>query len=422
MTLGFGEIIEIIANNLPGVTGGPAGTTSFIPQFSVHFSTRVVSVHYNWGGTLLPYYYLILGVAVVFMVAFSFLEHSRVGRSWTAIREDEVAADSMGINALKYKVMAFAIGASTSGFAGVFFASQVQSLVPNDFIVQTSILILVFVIFGGMGSIAGAVAGAFVIQWLPQYLQVHSFQDYQYQDEFIYLGALLIVMMIFRPQGIIPSRRRRREILLTEEGAGAPPPPGGPVQIVSDGRETAVHLRQVVPRRARLHRLGDGMTDAPPAEVSQDAASAGTSAHSGDVLFSVRNVTLRFGGVTSLNDVSLTLYRGEILSVIGPNGAGKTSLFNCLTGVYTPQEGSILLTAKNGHELSVVGRKPYKVSRLGVARTFQTSRMFSALTTFENVKIGVESKQHTGPIGAMLSACLGRGARSTRATSRPSSS
>ncbi len=144
------------------------------------------------------------------------------------------------------------------------------------------------------------------------------------------------------------------------------------------------------------------MTDAPPAEVSQDAASAGTSAHSGDVLFSVRNVTLRFGGVTSLNDVSLTLYRGEILSIIGPNGAGKTSLFNCLTGVYTPQEGTILLTAKNGHELSVVGRKPYKVSRLGVARTFQTSRMFSALTTFENVKIGVESKQHTGPIGAIL--------------------
>ena len=71
-----------------------------------------------------------------------------------------------------------------------------------------------------MGSIAGAVIGAALIQWLPQYLQVHSFQDYQFQDEFIYLGALLVLMMIFRPQGIIPSRRRRREILLTEEGVG----------------------------------------------------------------------------------------------------------------------------------------------------------------------------------------------------------
>jgi branched-chain amino acid transport system permease protein len=158
-----------------------------------------------------------------------------VGRSWTAIREDEVAADSVGINALKYKVMAFAIGASTSGFAGVFFASQVQSLVPNDFIVQTSILVLVFVIFGGMGSIAGAVIGAAAIQWLPQYLQVHSFQDYQFQDEFIYLGALLVLMMIFRPQGIIPSRRRRREILLTEEGVGHGESPGGPVRSTSLG-------------------------------------------------------------------------------------------------------------------------------------------------------------------------------------------
>ncbi|MGO9962471.1 MAG: ABC transporter ATP-binding protein [Acidimicrobiales bacterium] len=127
-----------------------------------------------------------------------------------------------------------------------------------------------------------------------------------------------------------------------------------------------------------------------------------TATESTGLLFSVQHVTLRFGGVVSLSDVSLSLHRGEILSIIGPNGAGKTSLFNCLTGVYTPQEGSILFSPKNGRPVSVIGRKPYKVNRLGVARTFQTSRMFSALTTFENVKIGVESKQHTGPVGAML--------------------
>ena len=124
--------------------------------------------------------------------------------------------------------------------------------------------------------------------------------------------------------------------------------------------------------------------------------------HAEDLVFSIQHVTLKFGGVTSLSDVSLSLRRGEILSIIGPNGAGKTSLFKCLTGVYTPQEGSILFTPANGHAISVIGRKPYKVNRLGVARTFQTSRMFSALTTFENVKIGVESKQHTGAVGAML--------------------
>ncbi len=135
------------------------------------------------------------------------------------------------------------------------------------------------------------------------------------------------------------------------------------------------------------------MTDATREPAPQNAT---------DIVFSIKNVTLRFGGVTSLSDVSLDLHRGELLSIIGPNGAGKTSLFNCLTGVYTPQEGTIVFTSERGHAVSVVGRKPYKVNRLGVARTFQTSRMFSALTTFENVKIGVESKQHTGAIGAML--------------------
>lgn len=120
------------------------------------------------------------------------------------------------------------------------------------------------------------------------------------------------------------------------------------------------------------------------------------------LIVSVSNVTLRFGGVTSLSDVSLEQHRGEILSVIGPNGAGKTSLFNCLTGVYHPQQGSIMFHPKEGSPVEVVGRKPNRVNQFGIARTFQTSRLFNALTTFENIKIGVESRQHTGPIGAIL--------------------
>lgn len=122
-----------------------------------------------------------------------------------------------------------------------------------------------------------------------------------------------------------------------------------------------------------------------------------------DLIFEVTDVTLRFGGVTSLNNVTLHQTRGEILSVIGPNGAGKTSLFNCLTGVYQPQEGTISFYPESGGQpFKILGRPPHRVARAGVARTFQTSRMFNALTTFENVKIGVESRQKTGPIGAML--------------------
>src|SRR3954452_18025106 len=103
---------------------------------------------------------------------------------------------------------------------------------------------------------------------------------------------------------------------------------------------------------------------------------AAESAAPKQAMLTVDSVTLRFGGVTSLADVSLQQHRGEILSVIGPNGAGKTSLFNCLTGVYTPQEGTMTFVDSNGATHRLVGKKPHDITRLGVARTFQNIRLF----------------------------------------------
>ena len=137
--------------------------------------------------------------------------------------------------------------------------------------------------------------------------------------------------------------------------------------------------------------------------TSQMQVSPADGASTRDVVYDVDQVTLRFGGVTSLNNVSLKMYRGEILAVIGPNGAGKTSLFNSLTGVYTPQEGSINLAARVGDApVSVLGKKMHIVNQLGVGRTFQNIRLFPALTALENVKVGVETRQRSGPIASML--------------------
>jgi len=135
---------------------------------------------------------------------------------------------------------------------------------------------------------------------------------------------------------------------------------------------------------------------APP--VEQIDAVSGVD----DPVVLVRNLTLRFGGVTSLADVSLAVARGEILAVIGPNGAGKTSLFNCLTGVYVGEQGTIAFLPQPGQLVALAGRKPHRITQFGIARTFQNIRLFNALTAIENVKIGVESRQKTGPIGAML--------------------
>jgi branched-chain amino acid transport system ATP-binding protein len=144
--------------------------------------------------------------------------------------------------------------------------------------------------------------------------------------------------------------------------------------------------------------------------TTPDAAQAPPT----DIVYDVNAITLTFGGVTSLSDLSLQMHRGEILAIIGPNGAGKTSLFNSLTGVYTPQKGTITVAARPGDEPTSViyqsglvrkktrSRPTHVVNHLGVARTFQNIRLFPALTALENVKVGLETRQKSGSIAAML--------------------
>jgi branched-chain amino acid transport system permease protein len=211
VTLGFGEIIRIVAENSEKYTYGAKGVTN-IP----HPSIDLFGIHYKWSISAKPYYYLVLALIVIVLFLFRRLEHSRVGRAWVAIREDEVAAASNGIPVVKFKILAFAIGASTSGLAGVIYASKVQSFSPPAFLLLNSILILVLVVFGGMGSQVGVVVGAALLMVLPEALK-----DYvPAADRYMYFGALLIVMMIFRPAGVIPERRRARELGLAESGIG----------------------------------------------------------------------------------------------------------------------------------------------------------------------------------------------------------
>ncbi|MFK4595158.1 ABC transporter ATP-binding protein [Streptomyces pristinaespiralis] len=138
-------------------------------------------------------------------------------------------------------------------------------------------------------------------------------------------------------------------------------------------------------------------------DVKSDAtAGAQPSAGGTDLVLQASDVTLRFGGLTCLDHVDVNMCRGEVLAVIGPNGAGKTSLFNSLTGAYTPQEGKIVFRSKDGDEKSLLGSKPHIVNRVGVARTFQNIRLFGALTALENVKIAAETRLKAGPVSIML--------------------
>jgi branched-chain amino acid transport system permease protein len=218
VTLGFGEIVQILARNSDSITNGSRGAFG-VPPLSLHIG----GFSYTWGLDPLPYYYLLLGIVVLVMIAFSRLERSRIGRALAAIREDEVAAEASGVPTLRYKLLAFAIGASTSGFAGVLYASR-QFFNPETFSLQASILVLTIVIFGGMGNVFGAVVGAVVLQGLAYFLRdplpLIGFKVPD-ADRFVYFGAVIMIMMVFRPQGLVPSRRRTREIAMSEQGLGS---------------------------------------------------------------------------------------------------------------------------------------------------------------------------------------------------------
>jgi branched-chain amino acid transport system permease protein len=202
VTLGFGEIIRIVANNWEEVTVGPRGITS-IPHPEVHlFGLDIV-----WG-TLIDekYYFLLLGFVVLWVIAIRLLDHSRIGRAWVAVREDEVAAASMGVPVVHMKLAAFAIGACTAGVGGVIYAWQANFINPATFDILNSILILCAVVIGGMGSIVGSMVGAAVIIVLPEVFR--EFSEYR----IFAFGVALVVVMIFRPQGLIPSKRRKAEL------------------------------------------------------------------------------------------------------------------------------------------------------------------------------------------------------------------
>jgi branched-chain amino acid transport system permease protein len=196
VTLGFGEMIRITLNNWDSLTGGPNGILGIRGPdiFGLPFSQPY------------HYYYLIIIIGIFTIFAVNRLNNSRIGRAWIAIREDEIAAEAMGINIVKMKLLAFALGAFFAGMAGAFFASKMKFVSPESFTFFESVIILCMVVLGGMGSILGVILGAVVLIILPESLR--GFQNYR----MIIFGGAMVVMMLFRPQGIIGNIKRKLEL------------------------------------------------------------------------------------------------------------------------------------------------------------------------------------------------------------------
>jgi branched-chain amino acid transport system permease protein len=216
VTLGFGEIVRITALNTNSI-GGPNGISGIPHPPSFLTGVNILGVQPFKYGILdaRPYYYMILVLIIMAIIMVKRLERSRVGRAWVAIREDEDAAEIMGVPTFKFKLLAFAIGASTAGASGVMFAAKQIAISPTDFVFIISATILASVVLGGAGNLPGVIIGAFLIAWIPE--RVRGLSDYRVMA----FGAALVVMMIFRPEGMLPSRRRKAEFAEGSGGMGA---------------------------------------------------------------------------------------------------------------------------------------------------------------------------------------------------------
>jgi branched-chain amino acid transport system permease protein len=362
VTLGFGEIVPIIARNWTDLTNGAAGLNGVAPP--------------SLGGTsfgvdALPYYYVIVAIVAALIFISIRLRDSRIGRAWMAIREDEIAAGAMGVNLVRFKLLAFAIGASFAGMTGTFYVAKLQTATPEMFGFPVSVMILVMVVLGGMGSVWGVVLGAMILQLLQSWFLQDLTQwchmlgeaigndalqrvDLVQSIELIF-GIILVLMMLYRREGLIPAHRKAAALTFEQQHA-----------VVERG--SIITLPGIEPPK-----------------------------QPGVPLLQVKGVTVRFGGLVALNAVDIMVPEGGVLAVIGPNGSGKSTLFNTITGLTPAASGSITFA---GQEL--VGLPSHRILQAGLARTFQNIRLFPNLSVMDNVLVGQHSRLHSGAIRSIL--------------------
>jgi branched-chain amino acid transport system ATP-binding protein/branched-chain amino acid transport system permease protein len=334
VTIAFGIIVEGILVEWVSVTNGPGGI------FNIPKPTLRVS------------YWLIAAVAGLALTLIANLRRSGWGRAFLAVKGSDIAVESLGLSAYYVRIVAFTVSAAFAGAAGGLFAHLNGYISPDSFSLQTSILFVLALLFGGEGRVAGPVVGSLVLTLLPELLT--SLVDYR----LILYGGLLMLSIYWLPAGVVGALAPRR---------------GGDKDRDRDSDRERTGAEAQRRRGAEAQRAGKP-------------------------LLQVEGASLAFGGVAALADVSLEIPPRGIRAVIGPNGAGKTTLLNALSGFYVPDGGAIRLDG-----MPVTGRPAYVIARRGVARTFQTAQIFGELSVLENVAVGV-----TGPrLGSVVWALLG---------------
>lgn len=354
VTLAFAQIMRILLLNLDrpiNITGGPNGLTDL--DFAKVFGLTLRTVP--------QYYYLLVICAAVIILASSRLKRSRLGRGWEAIREDELAAEAMGVNTTFLKLLAFGLGAGVAGGAGAIFASWQGGVFPNNFDFPQLVTVYAMLILGGAGNIFGVVLAAVILAVLPEALREYG------EYRMIFYGLLLVLMMVFRPQG-----------LLGDLNLGRLKP-----KLVDPNRKDDRDLKSA----EQLFYEDGGREFEKPVKTG--------AIKTGRTVLRIENLGMNFGGLQAVNKLNIEVKEGEIVSLIGPNGAGKTTVFNIISGIYQPTQGRVLFEDKD-----ITGLRPHRVARRGIARTFQSLRLFNKMTVLDNTKVAQHCRSfcHLGSI------------------------
>jgi branched-chain amino acid transport system ATP-binding protein len=314
VTIAFGFVIENLAIEWKSVTGGQNGIMG-VPQPTLGafaFGERGVAI-------------AAIVLTAIASYGFHLLHGSKAGAAMRAVKDSEVAAESIGLDPVRIKTLAFAISALYAGVAGAFFASLSGFVTPSSFSFSQSIILVLVVIIGGAGSLAGPLVGAMIVVLLPEALA--ALAEYR----LLFFGALLLGVLWLAPDGVTGLFERR------------------------------------VARRHKPRYASAGEVKLPPAARLTLVASG---------------LTIAFGGVKAVSEVSLRAEPGKVTSLIGPNGAGKTTVLNMLSGFYRPDAGSIAIGARQ-----IGGRAAWRIARAGIARTYQTTQLFGSMSVAENLAI-----------------------------------
>lgn len=334
VTIAFAFIVEHGAIEWRDLTGGQNGLMGF-PMPQI--GSYVFSER-----DLVMLCVLLGGIA---LLAFRRLAVSGWGMAMTSMRDAEIAASSLGYNAFVVKASGFAIAAAMAGLAGALFAPLMMFIAPSNFPLSQSILYLFAVILGGAGTVLGPLVGASVSVLLPELLS--DFAEYR----LLIFGALLVAVLLIAPRGIVGTIARFIPL-----------------------------VRQKV-------------TPVPPEKIEAWLADYPKSYG-----LLVDDVSIAFGGVQAVNQVSFTARPGQVTSIIGPNGAGKTTLLNIISGFYKPTEGAVRIGDRD-----IAGKATDFAARNGIARTYQATRLFENMSVVDNVIAGISLGRFGAPFSRIAS-------------------